>query len=1558
MVEITSTLYQAKLTFVFRMVTPTFFRREGLVMLSKVLIGLALASGLCSAQIDKIEGLNGAMPKPGDCGIRMVTPTLLELARVNTKPSSGVPDSWNFVSSTTFTPPAPASCEVRVNGSLVNHTISGFRRRVLYAPLAQRDLRVDNRIFITLGDAAPADAEITVTTTGWETVGTVTTYSTSLSSTRRSPAVHINQEGYATVGPKRAMVGYYLGSLGELTIPVQSFSLINDATGQVVFTGTLTVKPDLGYAYTPTPYQNVWMADFSSFETPGKYRLLVPALGTSLPFTIADNMLMNFVRTYAQGLYNQRCGHAVELPYSRHTHAACHIAMADIPTGDATFANTWGFISSANSGANNNPRLTSVDTQLYPIIRTGSIDVSGGHHDAGDYSKYTINSAQLLHHLVFGVDAFPGVGALDNLGLPESGDGKSDILQEAKIEADFLAKMQDDDGGFFFLVYPKYRKYEQDVLPEEGDEQVVWPKNTASTAAAVGALADIASSPLFKQQYPAEAALYLQKARAGWNFLLNAIATYGKDGSYQKITHYGDTFIHNDELAWAAASMFAATGDPVCQQKLIEWYDPMSTATRRWGWWELFESYGCAARSYGFAVATGKRTASEMDAAYLEKNRQALVSAGNAINFWSGRGAYGSCLDDSSKRQNVAGWFFCSERAFDATVTNALQPADSYKTSVFGNMNFEFGCNPLNLSYVSGAGQRQQREIVHQYAQNDDRVFPPSGLPVGNIQSGFAWTGTYASELGTLTFPSDGLTTAKYPFYDRWGDTYNTTTEFVVPQQARTLVSLAAWASNSPGATQPWKPQNATISMPSGYLTAGQPVTVSVQYPGLDLSQARVTWECGDQEPWIGGAEYTFTPVNVSRQWLEAEVVLPDGRRFSAVTTYGVKAANGAAALAVEDTTVALYHFDGNYNDSSPNNFHLTASGRTERVTQAAGWMESPTGEAVRFYDIGDKLTVTIPDSYLSPGSTSVPLTLEAWICPLEYKAYGKSLDPVMALVQAWNSKIGVLQDMWIKPSTPFISADGVSLVSNQQWTDTIRRGTWQRLKIVRKADSTYECWLDSTLLASGTNTAGFGGTGAWTLTLGNFNGYLDEVRISGAPNHGSASGTSGTGSTGTGGSGSNTGTGSNTTPPPANSVTSPFNFSYTTDSSTVALYNFNGNYNDSSGNGFHLTTTPDVTRIPSYSASGVSKGEIVRLRNFGDALTVNIPDSYIAPGGTDLTLEAWVYPRAYKAWGTGWAGILSLYQNWDSCFMIGQDKWLTPGAPYFKSGQHTFISNSEWNTTLQLNKWQHIRFTRTSTGNVSFWLDGVCVKTGSAPNADGRTNDWSFRIGDIDADIDDVRISKSVRQPDPPEEFVSDANTIALYHFNGNYQDSGPNNLHLTAAGNVTRTTANLEWMNHPAGEVARFANMQDGLTVTIPDSLVSPGNGASEFTIEARIFPRSYKAYGVGGAAVIYLYQQWDSSLCVMQDKWITPAAPQVMAGSNVIVSNTLWNSSVQLNTWHKLKITRDTLSVVKVWLDDVCISTVNAPTNYWRTNDWFFKIGDINADIDEVRLSKTVR
>ena len=636
-------------------------------------------------------------------------------------------------------------------------------------------------------------------------------------------------------------------------------------------------------------------ADFGGFTTPGKYRLTVSGLGASLPFVIGDGLPMNLTRAYALGLYHQRCGTTNALPYTRHTHGVCHSAPAEVPLPQSDFAFAWSAIASGNGDVVGNPRhtaprLASAATQLYPFIRTGRIDVSGGHHDAGDYSKYTIDSALLIHALVFAADAFPGAGALDNLGLPESGDGRSDLLQEAKWEADFLAKMQDGDGGFYFLVYPRNRKYEDNVLPDHGDPQIVWPKNTSATAAAVAALAQTASSPLFKAQFPDAAASYLEKARRGWDFLTAAIAKHGKDGAYQKLTHYGDTFMHDDELAWAACEMFLATGEDTYQRQLIAWYDPESNATLKWTWQRLFESYGCAARSYAFAARTGRLDASQLDATYLAKCTAQIITAGDDALARSQANSYGTAFELEAKRIKAGGWYFSGDRAFDLTVAQQLSPRPDYLDAILTNLNYECGCNPVNQPFVTGLGANRQHEIVSQYAHNDRRMLPPSGLPLGNIQTGFANLKDYGGELAGLTFPSDNATEAPYPFYDRWSDRFNVTTEAVVVNQARGLACAAALAAASGLRDQPWNSAPAQIITPRGFAPADQPVSVTLQVTGPDLTGAVILWEVQDQEPTFGGVTFTFTPAKSGGSWVEAEVHWPDGRRAFAAATFPISA--------------------------------------------------------------------------------------------------------------------------------------------------------------------------------------------------------------------------------------------------------------------------------------------------------------------------------------------------------------------------------------------------------------------------------------------------------------------------------------------------------------------------------------------------------------------------------------------------------------------------------------------------------------------------------------------
>jgi hypothetical protein len=209
----------------------------------------------------------------------------------------------------------------------------------------------------------------------------------------------------------------------------------------------------------------------------------------------------------------------------------------------------------------------------------------------------------------------------------------------------------------------------------------------------------------------------------------------------------------------------------------------------------------------------------------------------------------------------------------------------AYLHALVGNMNYEGGTNPVNVSYLTGLGQKRQREIVSQYALNDRRVLPPDGIPIGNIQTTFDFLTPYGTELRELVFPSDGAVVAPYEFYDRWADSFNVTTEYIGVNQARSLLALTVLATRTTTQAQGWRSGAAQITAPTSVALLNAPVTLTVQAPGFDLTGARIVWEARDQAPGFG-PPYTISPKNNGAQWAEAEIALADGRRLFALNSF------------------------------------------------------------------------------------------------------------------------------------------------------------------------------------------------------------------------------------------------------------------------------------------------------------------------------------------------------------------------------------------------------------------------------------------------------------------------------------------------------------------------------------------------------------------------------------------------------------------------------------------------------------------------------------------------
>ena len=285
--------------------------------------------------------------------------------------------------------------------------------------------------------------------------------------------------------------------------------------------------------------------------TPGTYLIHVDAPGVedSLQFQIGTGVFNKVLRDAMRYYFFQRQGIAIEEPYGE---------GFTRPLG--TPSETMAYFKSSGPGG---------------LTR----DVSHGWYDAGDTGKYVANSPAVLVDLMDAYASFPGVFFDGQNNIPESGNGKPDILDEVKWELDWLVKMQDPaSGGFYAIAYAgdcaanvspcrpdsATGSYIADVV--NGQTNV---RPTPETANAVAALAHAATA--YKTYDPALAASYLAAAQSGWAYLAAHTQVIPSSG-----LTYGSTD-DSDGRLWAAAELFRTTGDSTYNQYFLahyQKYDP------------------------------------------------------------------------------------------------------------------------------------------------------------------------------------------------------------------------------------------------------------------------------------------------------------------------------------------------------------------------------------------------------------------------------------------------------------------------------------------------------------------------------------------------------------------------------------------------------------------------------------------------------------------------------------------------------------------------------------------------------------------------------------------------------------------------------------------------------------------------------------------------------------------------------------------------------------------------------------------------------------------------
>ncbi|MBR6406028.1 MAG: glycoside hydrolase family 9 protein [Lachnospiraceae bacterium] len=410
----------------------------------------------------------------------------------------------------------------------------------------------------------------------------------------------------------------------------------------------------------------------------GTYRLRQGE--SSIGFSVKPTPYRTVLNGLIKGMYYQRCGCELSEKYAgKYTHAACHMGLQ---------------------------RLYS-DPDVV-------VEAHGGWHDAGDFGKYIGPGAVAVAHMLYAWRIFPDA-LTDELNIPESGNGTPDILNECRYELMWMLKMQREDGALYHKLTKK--RFAEFIMPEEdfGQEYLIPPSYCATAAhAAAAALA----FRCYQDYDPDFAAVLLESAEKAWNWIMEqpAFVPYNNPEDV-RTGEYGDQN-GMDETFWAAAELYAATGEV---QYLVVLTDLMPHVDiGSMGWREVggLGSLCCIFDLKG-------KLPEEVSVEFV---RRFLLAADQAAEY-SARSGYGTALDPDNYI-----WGSILPIMGNGMVLIAaylLSKKEAYRDAAQFQLDYLLGLNALDVSFVTGFGTKPYMNPHHRQSASDGIEDPVPGLVSG-----------------------------------------------------------------------------------------------------------------------------------------------------------------------------------------------------------------------------------------------------------------------------------------------------------------------------------------------------------------------------------------------------------------------------------------------------------------------------------------------------------------------------------------------------------------------------------------------------------------------------------------------------------------------------------------------------------------------------------------------------------------------------------------------------------------------------------------------------------
>ena len=497
--------------------------------------------------------------------------------------------------------------------------------------------------------------------------------------------IRLNQIGFY---PNCSKVAIFKGTPSGTNFYVRSLDLTT-----TYYTGTVSASSTWSFSA-----ESVRAADFSSFNTPGTYRIDIPGVGCSYSFTIANKIFNLVNKTALKAYYQNRSSTATTTPY----------------------AGVW-------ARAMGHPDLSvQIHSSAASAGRPAGTVVSspGGWYDAGDYNSYVVNSGISTYTLLAAYEHYKSYYDTLNSNIPESGGTYPDILDEIKWNLDWMLTMQDPgDSG----VYHKKTcaAFDAFIMPSASTCQR-YLVGKGSAAAFDFAAVMATAYRVYKPYNPTYANTCLKAAKGAYKWgVANPNVSFSNPGGIST-GEYGDGSL-GDEMEWAASELYISTLNNTYYTNSFKngnsYGVPDWATVRTLGLYSLV-FHRKELTSVGSADTTNMKN-KLTNLADTYKNHQ---MSGSAYRVAMGAGGGGDFAWGSNAVAANQGMLLM--QAYEVT-----KNIDYYNAGI-ANLDYLLGRNATTYNFVTGFGTTQVMNPHHRQSYADGIVNPVPGFLAGGPQNG------------------------------------------------------------------------------------------------------------------------------------------------------------------------------------------------------------------------------------------------------------------------------------------------------------------------------------------------------------------------------------------------------------------------------------------------------------------------------------------------------------------------------------------------------------------------------------------------------------------------------------------------------------------------------------------------------------------------------------------------------------------------------------------------------------------------------------------------------